>query len=96
MVHDSGGVIVLAHPGHWVSDREVYGLHDLGMDGVEIIHPTHDAMLTSFYTKVANKMDMIKSGGSDYHGQRSDDETNFGKTGLTHEQFERFRLGIAS
>ena len=96
VVHQAGGVTVLAHPGHWVSDREIYEMHDLGLDGIEIIHPTHDTMLTSFYTKVANKMDMIKSGGSDYHGKRGDDESNFGKTGLTHEQFERFRLGIAS
>ena len=96
VVHKAGGVTVLAHPGHWVSDREIYDLRDLGLDGIEIIHPTHDSMLTSFYTRVANKMNMIKSGGSDYHGKRGDDESNFGKTGLTHEQFERFRLGIAS
>ena len=96
VIHAAGGVTALAHPGHWVSDREIYALRDLGMDGIEIIHPTHDDMLTSFYTGVANKLGMIKSGGSDYHGQRSDDESNFGKTGLTHEQFERFRLGIAS
>ena len=93
VVHAAGGVCVLAHPGHWVSDREIYTLKEQGLDGVEIIHPSHDDMLTSFYTRLANKLSLLKSGGSDYHGKRQGDETNFGKTGLTLEQFERFRLG---
>ena len=93
VLHKSGGISVLAHPGHWVSDHEVNDLQRIGLDGIEIIHPSHTAMLTDFYARVANKLNLIPSGGSDYHGKRADDESNFGKIGLTHEQFQRFRLG---
>ena len=93
MLHQSGGVAVLAHPGHWVSDHEIRDLKNLGLDGVEIIHPSHTAMLTDFYVRVAEQLTLIQSGGSDYHGKRISDEQNFGKIGLTNEQFERFRLG---
>ena len=96
VINYAGGVSVLAHPGHWVSDREIYDLKHMGLDGIEIIHPSHDEMLTSFYTKVANKLNLLKAGGSDYHGKRPGDESNFGKTGLSHEQFERFRLAWSS
>ena len=93
MLHKAGGIAILAHPGHWVSDREINDLQLVGLDGIEIIHPSHTAMLTDFYARVADKLSLIPSGGSDFHGKRADDEYNFGKIGLTHEQFQRFRLG---
>lgn len=93
VLHQAGGIAILAHPGHWVSDHEVNDLHQVGLDGVEIIHPSHTEMLTDFYARVATKLHLIASGGSDYHGKRAEDESNFGKIGLTHEQFQRFRLG---
>lgn len=92
MLHKAGGIAVLAHPGHWVSDHEVRDLHSIGLDGVEIIHPSHTALLTDFYVRIAEKMDLVQSGGSDYHGKRTSDEENFGKFGLTNEQFNHFRL----
>ncbi len=86
----AGGVSVLAHPGQWVSDREIYTLRDQGLGGVEVIHPSHDETLTSFYIRVANKLNLLKSGGSDFHGSRQGEDKHFGTTGLTFEQYERF------
>ena len=68
VLHEAGGIAVLAHPGHWVSDRDVERLKTLGMDGIEIIHPAHDEMLTNFYTDVAHRLSLLTTGGSDYHG----------------------------
>lgn len=92
MLHEANGIAVLAHPGHWVSDHEVRDLQSIGLDGVEIIHPSHTALLTDFYVRVAENLNLIQSGGSDYHGKRYSDEENFGKIGLNNEQFQRFRL----
>ncbi len=95
VLHRAGGLGVLAHPGHWVSDRDVMRLAQLGMDGVEIIHPSHDAMLKAFYMELTQNLSLLQSGGSDYHGMRPGDESNFGKIGLSETQFDAFMCRCA-
>ncbi len=87
VLHAADGIAVLAHPGHWVSDKDLERLQHIGMDGVEVIHPSHDEMLVNFYVEVAHRLSLLTTGGSDYHGMRTHDEKNFGVYGLTHEQF---------
>lgn len=96
MLHDAGGIAVLAHPGHWVSDRDVKQLHALGLDGLELFHPSHNEMLVNFYREVAYGLSMVTTGGSDFHGQRSYDEKNFGVFGLTEDQFKSFECHQAA
>ncbi len=96
LLHDAGGIAVLAHPGHWVSDKDLERLQDLGLDGVEIIHPSHDESLVEFYTDVAHKLSLLTTGGSDFHGMREGDEKNLGRIGLTEEQFQSFKLKRAA
>ena len=93
--HKAGGLGVLAHPGHWVSDRDIIRLAQLGMDGVEIIHPSHDDMLKTFYTELAQNLSLLQSGGSDYHGMRPGDQSNFGTIGLSEKQFDAFMCHCA-
>ena len=91
-LHQAGGIAVLAHPGNWVSDRDLSRLKAIGLDGVEIIHPSHDETLTIFYTDVAHRLNLLTTGGSDFHGLKSNDEKNFGEIGLTRPQFDAFQL----
>ncbi len=90
ILHEAGGIAVLAHPGHWVTDKDIDLLHELGLDGIEIVHPSHDDMLVDFYKDVAHNFSMLATGGSDFHGKRSHDEENSGEIGFTREQFQRF------
>jgi predicted metal-dependent phosphoesterase TrpH len=90
VLHAAGGIGVLAHPGHWVNDRDVRQLKHLGLDGIETVHPSHDEMLQEFYTDLADTLSMVRTGGSDFHGMRPGDLTNIGNVGLTMDQFDAF------
>ena len=88
VLHSGGGIGVLAHPGHWVSDRDVKRMKDYGLDGIEVFHPSHDETISSFYKNLAENLGMLITGGSDFHGMRAGDDTNMGRIGLTMEQYE--------
>lgn len=90
MIHNAGGIGVLAHPGHWTSSTQVRRLVEAGLDGLEVIHPSHDSSLQGYYERVARGYDLIPTGGSDYHGRTDADEKHFGKVGMSRPQWERF------
>lgn len=69
IVQKAGGIISLAHPGHHVSHQVVEGLIDAGLDGVEVVHPSHDAMLETYYASLAEQRGLLKTGGSDFHAR---------------------------
>lgn len=95
MLHAAGGIGVLAHPGHWTSDDVVQQLLRAGLDGVEVVHPSHDAMLTRYYRDLARRFGLIETGGSDYHGVRPSDDENFGRYSIPYPQFDRLRRRAA-
>ncbi|GAB5520004.1 MAG: PHP domain-containing protein [Rhodothermales bacterium] len=88
VVHAAGGVTVLAHPGHWMSDRTIHTLFHGGLDGIEVIHPVHDANLQDFYRRTAQDYSLLPSGGSDFHG-RPGDEANLGRYSIPIAWAER-------
>jgi predicted metal-dependent phosphoesterase TrpH len=96
MLHAAGGIGVLAHPGHWTSDAVVMALVRAGLDGVETIHPSHDAMLTHYYHRLARDFLLVETGGCDYHGFREEDEERFGRFGIPYAQLERLRRRAAA
>lgn len=69
LVHRAGGVAVLAHPGvndaHLVIDELV----EMGLDGVEVLHPEHSPALTDNLKQKARDLGLCTTGGSDYHGR---------------------------
>ena len=69
MVHDLGGVVILAHPGLSVSDTTIQGLVDVGLDGVEVFHPSHQPPQIEHLTELAGRLQLLTSGGSDSHGE---------------------------
>lgn len=79
MIADAGGIAVLAHPGHWVSDSTVMKLIRHGLHGVEVVHPSHDASLVKYYRELANEFVLLQTGGSDYHGPRPDQDETIGR-----------------
>ena len=77
-VHAAGGLVFLAHPGHHVAHAIVRSLVDAGLDGIEVVHPAHDAMLQRYYREQAARFGLLMSGGSDFHG-RARDEARLGQ-----------------
>ena len=91
LIHEADGVGVLAHPGHWMSGRQVRQLVDVGLDGLETKHPSHDTSLRSYYERLAQAHDLVTTGGSDYHGRTDSEKTHFGTVGMSQAEWERFR-----
>ncbi len=69
VVHAAGGVVVLAHPGHQMPHRVVLQLIEAGLDGIEVVHPSHDEGLEIYYRDLAFQHSKLVTGGSDFHGQ---------------------------
>ncbi|MCE1188810.1 MAG: hypothetical protein LWX56_06665, partial [Ignavibacteria bacterium] len=72
------GVCLVAHPS-FLPDTVVQKAIDLGIDGLEIIHPSHSGSQNKKYSDWADKLRLLKSGGSDFHGGMKNDEDNLGK-----------------
>ena len=68
IIHEAGGVAVLAHPGKTRHDELIPPLVDAGMQGIEAFHPDHKASQTQKYIELAHRHDLIITGGSDSHG----------------------------
>lgn len=79
LINDAEGVSVLAHPGKTLSQQTLYDIIELGIDGIEVIHPSHDLELQKFYHNVCSQFWLLETGGSDFHGSRDYDYDNFGK-----------------
>lgn len=91
LLHDAGGIGVLAHPGHWTSDATIMALLRAGLDGLETIHPAHDAALTHYYRQLARDFVLLETGGSDYHGPRPDEADTMGRYSIPYPWLERAR-----
>jgi predicted metal-dependent phosphoesterase TrpH len=73
------GVAVLAHPAQLRTEndaqleRVVKDLADLGMAGIETIHSDHDPAQIEKFTRLADRLGLLKTGGSDFHGMNKKD-----------------------
>lgn len=69
MIHEAGGAAVLAHPG-LLDDYEsmIERLVPAGLDGVEVVYPKHTTEVELRTRLLANRHNLIMTGGSDFHG----------------------------
>ncbi|NTW54677.1 MAG: PHP domain-containing protein [Chlorobaculum sp.] len=84
LVNEAGGLSFLAHPAQNVPDEILRQLISFGLDGLEIIHPSHDTYRQNYYREIANEYFLLFSGGSDYHGLK-DHEDHFGQIWIPYE-----------
>ena len=83
LIHDAGGVAVIAHPYWDVSDpdqvRDLVSslVRDVGLDGVEAFYPPHTAEQTKHLLELCDEFDLVPTASSDFHGP-------------THKTFSRF------
>lgn len=68
LVHDAGGLAVWAHPGDSATPTRIQRLADMGLDSVEVLHPSHPPSLSQRLYDNTEKAGLLPSGGSDWHG----------------------------
>lgn len=69
LVHQAGGVAVLAHP--FIDDmaKHIETLVALGLDGIEVRHANHAPDQIARLERLALRHGLLVSGGSDFHGR---------------------------
>lgn len=68
LIHRSGGLAILAHPAQAGTRERVQALVALGIDGVEVRHPSHSAEDAARLAALVEHFGLVPSGGSDWHG----------------------------
>lgn len=79
IIIEAGGIPVLAHPALIeLSDSSrfeelIVKLKDMGLKGIEAYYPEHSEEETLYYLKLAKKLDLLVTGGTDFHGSLKPD-----------------------
>jgi len=68
IIHRSGGVASLAHPGRTRIDSRIKALSRAGLDALEVYHSDHDQPTIEHYHRMASELGLLMTGGSDFHG----------------------------
>jgi predicted metal-dependent phosphoesterase TrpH len=71
IIHAAGGLASLAHPGQAGVDARIPAYAEAGLDALEAFHPDHDAAATDRYRTLAARLNLLLTGGSDFHGDTS-------------------------
>lgn len=99
LITKAGGVPVLAHPLLYkMSDTNLENmmvkLRQKGLNAVEVYYSTHSNSDTQHIMAMANRVGLIYSGGSDFHGAtkpKIDMGTGMGKLAVPYEILEKIR-----
>lgn len=73
MLKSEQATVILAHPFSLKLSpeglrKELLNLKEMGLDGMEVFYPEHFAEQTRTYLKICQELDLLPSGGSDFHG----------------------------
>jgi len=90
LVHEAGGVVVMAHPGLNRTDSCIPALVEAGLDGLECFHSKHSTPMSEHYLQVAEQHGLLVTGGSDCHG-RSKGRPLIGSVRVPYAHLEALR-----
>jgi predicted metal-dependent phosphoesterase TrpH len=90
LIGDAGGLSFIAHPG-FMRESIIMNLIKAGIDGIEVIHPSHSESQISFYRGIVNQYLLLETGGSDFHGGKKEDDENLGKFLIHASKLEAMR-----
>jgi predicted metal-dependent phosphoesterase TrpH len=74
IIRGAGGFPVLAHPALLNIDDDcqldelIQNVIKIGMRGIEVYYPEHSSEQIQHYTELADKYDLLMTGGTDFHG----------------------------
>ena len=68
VIRQAGGIPVLAHPIYLGRDELIDQFVAQGLVGLEVYHSGHTPEVVLRYEGIADRLKLLKTGGSDYHG----------------------------
>jgi hypothetical protein len=94
LVHQAGGLAIMAHPGLNRTDDVIPALVGAGLDGIECFHTKHSTAMSEHYLEIADKYHLLVTGGSDCHGF-SKGKPLIGGVKLPYEHIEKMKAKVA-
>ena len=85
-IHEAGGIAILAHPFVTGCVDLIEDLAKLGLDGVEVVHPSANEEEQQNLRKIASKNKLIITGGSDFHGLYNEYPVSLGDYGIEENE----------
>ena len=80
-IYEAGGIAVIAHPCDLeVAEELIKDLMNYGLRGIEAYHRKHSPAMVEYYSSLAEKYELIVTGGSDCHGPKANKQLLMGKT----------------
>jgi len=71
-IKKAGGIPVLAHPYTIGKDDLIFDLIGFGIKGMEVYYAKCNEEIVSYYERIACDFDLIRTGGTDFHGSAFD------------------------
>jgi len=91
MIAAAGGLSFIAHPSTFLEEGMLLDIIHAGIDGIEVVHPSHTAELTAHYRGIVGEYFLLASGGSDFHGGRRNDADALGRYTVTTGELNMMR-----
>jgi hypothetical protein len=66
---------------------------DAGLDAIEVYHSDHDAAAVTRYASLADDLGVLRTGGSDFHGDPNS-PVMVGSSSLPTEHWARLRASV--
>ena len=82
LVHAAGGLAVAAHLGDRGTENQLRQFAAEGLDGLEVRHPSHSTETEKRLQRIAAKLSLAVTGGSDWHGDTELGEAHTSLGGL--------------
>ncbi len=76
IVKEAQGIPVVAHPGFInnglpLNKEDIKEMKKSGLEGIEVFHSRHSSDERAYYRSVAEELDLVITGGSDFHGDKT-------------------------
>ncbi len=95
-IHEAGGVAVMAHPGHYANyEATIRSLAPQGLDGIEVYYPDQGPKLVAHLLVLARELDLIPTGGSDFHRRDGDGSARLGSVNVPADVPNQLRARAA-
>lgn len=89
-IRDAGGIPVLAHPIHYEDDLDIRSFAESGIEGLEVFYSDHNNERREKYYRIAEDLDLLVTGGSDFHGDVKPD-VELGDVRLAEDYLEELQ-----
>lgn len=88
-IHGAGGIAVLAHPAKFNNFDEIDKYISMGLDGIEVWHPSADDEAIEKLSQICKKNKILLTGGSDFHGIYGDKTVTLGSCTTPQEHLDK-------